>query len=179
MIHLQASSSPGYSTGHPALDALLIFVAALTALATIAALAHKPPLRQLGQLFAFIARRLIGEPVGKWADRHFLEHVQPLVVTTVTAAVEQAVAPIRGQQEAAATELRVHMKHEGSLLEQLQKEHEEHRQDDRERFDAIDARMAREEHDTREERAEMLQMLRNVQQATIDPHPGMRTSPER
>lgn len=91
-------------------DVLFAAVALVVALTTLAALAHKPPIRQVGRFFGWIFSRLIGEPLATWYTRTFAEHAEPIV----RAAVETAVTPIRDEVATFGNELRDHVREEAA-----------------------------------------------------------------
>ena len=70
-------------------DWLLAIVGICTAMTAIAALARKPPLSWFGQWVGWVFRRIIGEPIATWTDRHFRESVMPII--------EEALDPINAQ----------------------------------------------------------------------------------
>lgn len=83
MIALLADSS-SWDSWAP--DWLRAIVGTLIAVTTIAALARKPPLTWIGHYIAWVARRLVGEPIAAFLDRHFRDEVVPII--------EERVAPV-------------------------------------------------------------------------------------
>lgn len=86
-------------------DIALTIIGVLIAVTTVAALAHKPPLLQVGKFIGWVFGRLIGEPIAGWLDKLFERQVRPLVREEV----EVAVAPIREEQASVAADLRAHI----------------------------------------------------------------------
>ena len=58
---------------------LLAIVGIAVAVTTVTALARKPPLTWIGHWFAWVFRRLIGEPIAVYVDAHFREQVLPII----------------------------------------------------------------------------------------------------
>lgn len=89
-------------------DVAITVVGVLVLVTTAAALAHKPPLLQVGRFIGWVFGRLIGEPIAGWLGKLFDARVRPLVREEV----EIAVAPIRREQASVATDLRAHIAQE-------------------------------------------------------------------
>lgn len=70
-------------------------VGVLVLITTAAALAHKPPLRQIGRFIGWIFRRLIGEPIAGYLMVHTAIVVRPIVQQEV----EAATAPLHASVE--------------------------------------------------------------------------------
>jgi hypothetical protein len=67
---------------------LILTTGTAIAVTMLAAAARKPPLRWVGHWFAWVFRRLVGEPVAAFADRHFKEQVLPVVESKLVPVVE-------------------------------------------------------------------------------------------
>lgn len=135
-------------------DWLVALVGILVAVTTLAALAHKPPLAQIGHFVGWITRRLVGDPIAGWLDTVTEQKVRPIVREEVEAAVE----PIREEQRAVAEDLRTHMAAETRERAELLAVVDEHVQEDRAAFEEI-----------KDWRARADLALRNIQQAQHPP----------
>lgn len=64
-------------------DVLVTTVAILTLIGSLAALGHKPPLRQIGKAIGWVFGRLIGEPVAKylaaWYGHQLVDQLAPIL----------------------------------------------------------------------------------------------------
>jgi hypothetical protein len=114
-------------------DWLLATAAILVAVTTVAALSHKPPIRQVGHFIGWVFRRLVGEPIATWWSGVYREQALPLV----RAEVEAAVAPVRSEQQAVARDLRAHMEAEAAERVELVNLVTEHVEEDRAAFAEI------------------------------------------
>jgi hypothetical protein len=116
---------------------VVVLAAVVLALVSLAAAAHKPPFKQLGQVIGWVFGRLVGEPVAAWYSKQVTSKVGPLLAehrVLVAADVERAVAPIREEQVAVAAELRRHMTDEVAAITSHTAQMEAHMVEDREQF---------------------------------------------